>query len=191
MSHFTLQRSFRSHNKTTLKPGGSFFHRRMSSKSPSRNVAPNLTTEIHVDGHTLNTPQMVASSGTESLSSSAGATSSVEAVDSGRDSPANGLNAASASAHKVNRTRSNMSPVMTRSPSSPQGPYTTLASSTPSSTTSLRSYSMSGSRRSRLSSSLSVEDRPPLDIDVGSSVDHLDHPGILRRTKNKVVNAFK
>ena len=47
---FSLQRSFRTPtHKSNKGSGGSFFHRRLSSKSPHRNTSTNLTQEIHVD----------------------------------------------------------------------------------------------------------------------------------------------
>ena len=83
-----FQRSFRTPattHKSHRASGGSFFHRRLSSKSPHRNTATNLTQEIHVD----RCPDSTTTSSTVTLSSIPDSGS----LDSGMEdnAPANGV----------------------------------------------------------------------------------------------------
>jgi len=83
------KRSFRTPatHKSHRASGGSFFHRRLSSKSPNRSTAPNLTQEIHVDRCPDSTPTTTSSNVTLSSIPDSGS------LDSGMEdnAPANGV----------------------------------------------------------------------------------------------------
>ena len=75
---FSLQRSFKGPVHRSAK-GGSFFHRRLSSKSPQRSMAmatPNLTHEIHVDRTMSTPPSSVSASGMATMAPSASSAAS-------------------------------------------------------------------------------------------------------------------
>ena len=75
---FSLQRSFKGPVHRSAK-GGSFFHRRLSSKSPQRSMAmatPNLTHEIHVDRTKSTPPSSVSASGMATMAPSASSAAS-------------------------------------------------------------------------------------------------------------------
>ena len=84
-----FQRSFRTPatHKSHRASGGSFFHRRLSSKSPNRSTAPNLTQEIHVDRCPDSTTTTTSSNVTLSSIPDSGS------LDSGMEdnAPANGV----------------------------------------------------------------------------------------------------
>lgn len=171
---FQLQRSFRAvaPNKShkSGSSGGSFFHRRLSSKSPHRNTTANITSEIPIDGavssssgNTLSTPESIGSQG------SLPTTSSVP-EDSNTDS-ASANNGNLVGLQKVIRSKSCQS----SSSSNPNlvttelhfGPHSNAAASIQTTKQDLAE-----------SNSLHILDQ--------------DHQGsLLRRTRNKVVNAFK
>lgn len=164
-----FQRSFRGHHassKTNKASGSSFFHRRLSSKSPSRSATTNITTEIQVDHHG---PHLNVDS----------------SVDSGISNPDDSSN--SNNGYKVTRSRSS---TMNRSPSDGRRSNSPHSAASPPAT----SVDPVGGRK-RLSASFSVDEnspRPPPQqqppgVTVVHSSEDLGGTGLLRR----VVNAFK
>ena len=92
---FSLQRSFKGPVHRSAK-GGSFFHRRLSSKSPQRSMAmatPNLTHEIHVD-RTMSTPPSSVSSSASGMATMAPSASSVASASHASLAASNSLSSA-------------------------------------------------------------------------------------------------
>ena len=162
-----FQRSFRVHTNKANKGhgahgGGSFFHRRLSSKSPSRNMTTNLTTEIQIDNSSLT--GSVTSSSVGSAPSAGG--TSEQAEHAGQPAPEDLIN----NGTKVTRTKS---------------------AALPGDTTKSTSVPSQAVRRSRTvsSSSHSLEEKPAGEL--AEELSEGEDLGLLRRTRQKVVNAFK
>ena len=171
MTSYFLQRSFRVHTRDkatkghgSAHGGGSFFHRRLSSKSPSRNMTTNLTTEIQIDSSSL-------------TGSTATASSAPSSTPAGTDQEGAPVSAEASEDIINNGTK------VTRSQSAKYSGDTTKSTSVPSQAV-RRTRTVSSSS---FTSSVEEDQAGELAEEAGSSED----PGLLRRTRKKVVNAFK
>ena len=170
MTSYFLQRSFRVHTRDkatkghgSAHGGGSFFHRRLSSKSPSRNMTTNLTTEIQIDSSSL-------------TGSTATASSAPSSTPAGTDQEGAPVSAEASEDIINNGTK------VTRSQSAKYSGDTTLYSVPSQAVRRTRTVSSSS-----FTSSVEEDQAGELAEEAGSSED----PGLLRRTRKKVVNAFK